>query len=1277
MVFSQSSVSAQCTAPAVVSTVNYCVGSTASPLSATGTNLNWTNGLIGSVGGTDYINSVYAYTASDVNNNQKTFFTVNTVNTQLTGVDYYITYNQSTVGLVLGIFNHAGTLVATSSTSSTQGYSATLIKVKNTFNYTFTATGNYSIGIVSGYGNIGYYTPSFPVTEATGTITLTGTTYGKCCFNNIQFRAPTTSTPTPSTTVAGTTVYYVTQTNGACTSAPATITVNVNSNSQAPYTTNQLLYYTLDGSAIDANGNNHGTLQNGPVSSADRFGIANKAYTLNGSSQYISTANYCVSQSDFTESIWFKTTTTSGGTLIGYSNTQVGNSTTTDRHLYMDNAGKVHFSMGYNHGNNPVSSLAYNDGNWHSAMATFSPSAGIKLYMDGALVGSDASVNQTIYITGYWKIGFENLSGGWPSQPSSNYFAGSVDEVLIYDKVLTPSEIQGYYNAPYGAGNNSPAAIGATVTLTASTVSGASYTWSGPDNFTSVQQNPSFTFTAPKQGIYSLQINGSGCLAYTEVVPVVKTGRWAGAYSTDWTNTQNWEDNTVPVAATDVVIPAGRTYYPVVITTQAMKGLSVLSGGALTLSSNGKFNIGGTISNAGKFDVSAGTIELNGSSAQTIPANAFSNNTIKNLIISNNVTLAGEDTLTGTLSFGSSSKAFATGDFLTMKSDVNATARINDITNGGVNSGNTITGKVNIERYVPARRAWRLLSAPVSATNAPTINAAWQEGVTNASSNPNPVAGHGLFITGGTVANGFDQASTSNPSVKVYSGGAFNALSAAGTNQPISNYPGYFLFTWGDRSINMALGKAAPPTPTVLRIKGEVKTNDQAVTVAASGYTVLGNPYVSAIDFGSLTKSNVKNSFYVWDPYLAGSNGVGGYVTFLYNSSTGSYDKTSSASTLSQYIPSGTAVLVQSLNGTASGTVTVKETSKSAGAAGQVYNFVGGVQPQVRVNFNIVNDDGTASLLDGVLTTYSDEDVNDVNDNDALKINGSNESMGISRSGNMLAIERRKTITATDTTFLNIFQLRLQPYRLEIVAEGMSASGMTAVLKDNYAAANNNTYINLNGTTTVNFTVTSDPASYAADRFSIIYRPAVVVPVTFRTVKAYRVQENVAVEWSTENEINIDHYEVERSADGTAFSKINTTAAASLYGGSANYHITDNAPFAGMNYYRIKSVSPAGAALYSNIVKVNMKDNGTVTPLTVYPNPVTGSSIGVQLNLAKGQYMLQLFNTAGQLVTAKQITHTGGSSNISVDIDSNLPAGKYELRLTGNDTKITTSVLKK
>src|SRR5690606_7521960 len=89
-----------------------------------------------------------------------------------------------------------------------------------------------------------------------------------------------------------------------------------------------------------------------------------------------------------------------------------------------------------------------------------------------------------------------------------------------------------------------------------------------------------------------------------------------------------------------------------------------------------------------------------------------------------------------------------TGNKFTLKSNATNTARVAPV-------GGSISGNVTVERYIPARRAWRLMNAPVGGTQ--TINQAWQEGVTTASPNPNPAPGYGTYVTVGTVANGFDQ----------------------------------------------------------------------------------------------------------------------------------------------------------------------------------------------------------------------------------------------------------------------------------------------------------------------------------------------------------------------------------------------------------------------------------------------------------------------------------------------------------------------------------------
>lgn len=167
----------------------------------------------------------------------------------------------------------------------------------------------------------------------------------------------------------------------------------------------------------------------------------------------------------FSESIWFKTTTTSGGKMLGFGSSTTGASASYDRHLYLDNSGHVWFGV-YPGTYSTVSTPngGYNDGRWHQAIGTLS-GAGQSLYVDGALIGTVTTTSAQAY-SGYWRLGGDNLNT-WPSAPTSYYFAGTLDDASIYPTALTPTQVAQQYTdsgrAPY------------TVTVTPTdTVSGTS-----------------------------------------------------------------------------------------------------------------------------------------------------------------------------------------------------------------------------------------------------------------------------------------------------------------------------------------------------------------------------------------------------------------------------------------------------------------------------------------------------------------------------------------------------------------------------------------------------------------------------------------------------------------------------------------------------------------------------------------------------------------------------------------------------------------------------------
>jgi signal peptidase I len=212
------------------------------------------------------------------------------------------------------------------------------------------------------------------------------------------------------------------------------------------------LYWKLDeasGTAIADSGtaNHPGTLlaqsatygQTGALTSE----TPNKAIGFSVTSV---TANAAVAApATFSVEAWVKSTSTTGGRILGYGNANGQNpATTSDRQLYLGANGRVYFGVGSAR-TVVASGAAVNNGTWHHVVGTYaSGSNGMKLYVDGVLQGQNTATVQAYSANGYWRAGAEQMSG-WTSNPTDNYFEGSLDELAVYTDVLTPAEVLSHY----------------------------------------------------------------------------------------------------------------------------------------------------------------------------------------------------------------------------------------------------------------------------------------------------------------------------------------------------------------------------------------------------------------------------------------------------------------------------------------------------------------------------------------------------------------------------------------------------------------------------------------------------------------------------------------------------------------------------------------------------------------------------------------------------------------------------------------------------------------
>jgi len=307
-------------------------------------------------------------------------------------------------------------------------------------------------------------------------------------------------------------------------------------------------------------------------------------------------------------------------------------------------------------------------------------------------------------------------------------------------------------------------------------------------------------------------------------------------------------------------------------------------------------------------------------------------------------------------------------------------------------------------------------------------------------------------------------------------------------------------------------------------------------------------------------------------------------------------------------------------------------------------------------------------VLSDVSVSIFNSNYSDVVDaNDAIKLSNNGTNMGILRDGKILSIEGRQQISSTDTIFYNMWNLQPQQYKFSFVPSGLNINGLTAYLQDGYLGTS--TAVDLNSGSSVLFTVDNNAGSAKADRFRLVFNNSTPVPVTYTNVKAYQQNNNVAVEWSVTNQLSIKEYDIEKSVDGVTFTKVVTIKATDI---NAYSWIDANAP-SGDNYYRIRSVGANGVIQYSSIVKVKI---GTAAPaIAVYPNPIRGGVIGLQLtNMTKGKYGIRLVDNLGQVLMATEVQHAGGSANQNIRINS-VAKGVYHLEVNGpnnykNDIKV-------
>lgn len=180
-----------------------------------------------------------------------------------------------------------------------------------------------------------------------------------------------------------------------------------------------------------------------------------------------------------------------------------------------------------------------------------------------------------------------------------------------------------------------------------------------------------------------------------------------------------------------------------------------------------------------------------------------------------------------------------------------------------------------------------------------------------------------------------------------------------------------------------------------------------------------------------------------------------------------------------------------------------------------------------------------------------------------------------------------------------------------------------------------------------------------------------VLPVTWTSFSAKQQNESSLLEWSVAAETNNNHFNVQRSTNGTLFTeigKVNSLGNTSL---PRSYQYTDNSPVNGINYYRLQQVDNDGRTSYSEIAKVVFKGNSA--KWKIQPNPAV-TSTDIQAPSDLNNVSIQLINTDGKVVFQLQKTKVNAGERITIPVNQ-LSKGMYIIKLISTESSTTEKLM--
>lgn len=191
------------------------------------------------------------------------------------------------------------------------------------------------------------------------------------------------------------------------------------------------------------------------------------------------------------------------------------------------------------------------------------------------------------------------------------------------------------------------------------------------------------------------------------------------------------------------------------------------------------------------------------------------------------------------------------------------------------------------------------------------------------------------------------------------------------------------------------------------------------------------------------------------------------------------------------------------------------------------------------------------------------------------------------------------------------------------------------------------------------------PLSQCATAWIIIeISQGLILPIQLSQFMGKRSGKDNWLQWTTAQETNSHHFELESSVANNNFVKIAFLPAKGSSNSPQQYGFVHHAPSATVNYYRLKLVDIDGHAVYSKIVAIKADGAGVILN-TVYPNPFR-DKIEMAFTASRAEPInISIHDISGRLCLSKTEKTVPGLNVITLNGLGKLQPGTYFVEVKG------------